>query len=163
MFKKVTLILSVIALLAFGAVHVFADSDSGDASACPAVYDENSGTWTSAYICDGRLNSFDLMAPVAVYYRYTNVPVQVETTDADGNTVVEQQMNQVVSAISVWAIDGDGVGQEALVVPISTVSAIVMAGNSAIIAQQNGLTLGYSANGYLYLNAYNGYTFYWEA
>lgn len=162
MFKKITLILSVIALLAFGAVNVFADSDDALPPACPPVYDEDSDFWTSAYFCDGRLNSFDLMAQAAVYYRYADVPVWVETTDDDGETVYEQQMTQEVSAISVWAIDSNGVGQEAMLVPMSSVSPAIASGVSAIIAQQNGITLGYSASGYLYITTLGGYTFAWE-
>ncbi len=162
MIKKITLILSVTAVLALGGVHVYADSDDNLPPACPAVYDEESGTWTAAYICDGRLNSFDLTAPVAVYYRRADVPEWVATTDEDGETVYEQRMTQEISAISVWAIDGNGVGQEAMLVPMSEVSAAIASGASTLIAQQNGITLGYSASGYLYIATLGGYTFAWE-
>lgn len=163
MVRKITLILSALTLLlALGAINIFAEDDDETSTPCPLVYDADSDTWTSAYFCDGRLNAFELLQSVAVYYEYTAVPVWVEITGEDDATVWEQQMTEVVDAITVWAIDVNGVGQKALSVPYSAVSAAIAAGTDAVIAQGDGVELGVSSDGALWVTGPDGYHFTWD-
>lgn len=157
MYKKVTLIVAVFALmLASGAVNVFA---AGNASThqCPPMYNADSNTVTDAYFCDGRLNAYDLTESVAVYYAYSAVPVFNVVT-------ATQQMTNVVTAINFWTIDGDGVGQLALSVPASQIDPALSATAPTQIATANGVTLDYSPATHMFtVLGPRGYSFSWEA
>ncbi len=161
MFKKILLITSVFVLVfAVGAVNVFASQESGNtptraAMECPAIYNEDADTWVSAYYCDGRLNAFDITQTVAVYDDYTSV----QTWDEDGNPFYID----AVSGVSLWVIDWNDAGQLALYVPESSIQAAVAAGTDTVIAEGNGVTLGYSAYGVLWVTGPGGYAFTWDA
>ena len=157
MYKKVTLIAMVFALmLAGGAVNVFA---AGNATThqCPPMYNADSNTTTDAYFCDGRLNAYDLTESVAVYYAYASVPVFNVVTQT-------QQMTNVVGAINIWSIDGDGVGQLALSVPASQIDPAFSATAPTQIAAANGVTLMYTPATHMFMvSGPRGYSFSWLA
>jgi len=165
--KKCWFVFVLIAVLAFGVVTVFAGEDSTDEDQCPGVYNEDEETWVYNYFCDGRLNSWDLTQPVAIYYDTTAVPVWnlVTTEDEEGEEVekMEQQMAEVVSAIHVWSVDAKGNGQMALYVPVAQIEPALSATAPVEIAAANGITLSYSpAVNMFTVTAPNGYVFTWE-
>jgi hypothetical protein len=159
MFKKVMLVAVVIAvLMGIGGTAVFAD----DGASCPATYSEDTGTYVQGF-CDGRVNAFDMTASAVVYYDYKTVATVNTVTDADGTiTGYVDSTADVVSAVEIWVIDGDGVGQPALTVPVETINAAIARGADAQIAAGNGVSLNYSAWGALWISAPGGYTFAWE-
>jgi hypothetical protein len=167
-FKRVMLIGTVFALvLASGAVNVFA---SGNASTkpCPAMYNSDTNTWTDAYFCDGRLNAYDLTEPVAVYYAYTTQPVSVSvtTTDQDKDETaqtMQTQMANMVSAINIWSIDPEHVGQLALSVPVSKIEPAFSATAPTQIASANGITLSFSPASDMFTVTDGSYAFTWKA
>jgi len=160
MVKKVLLIVSVCALVAvFGAANVFADDGEDE---CPPTYNEDLGVWVNGY-CDGRLNAFDIVQSVAVYYDHAVVTTSTLKEDEDGEEYWEQSAEEVISAIDVWGVTADGVGYQALVVPAAAVEAAKLAGVDAVLGSAHGITLGYSPSGYLWVSGPDGYTFVWEA
>lgn len=168
MFKKFMLIVTAFALvLAFGAANAFAEDEAKD-PACPGVYNEDEETWVYAYYCDGRLNAFDMMQSVAIYYDHTAEPTWnlVTTEDEDGEEVQvwEEQMTEVVSAIHIWAIDADGNGQLALYVPVAQIEAAFSATAPVQIASANGIALNYTPASHTFtVTAPDGYSFTWDA
>ncbi len=158
MFKKFTLVAVVIAVvMGLGATAAFADDGGG----CPATYSEDYGTYVQGF-CDGRVNAFDMLATAAIYYDYKTVATVNTVTDDDGNVSYVDSTADVVSAVEIWVIDGDGVGQPALIVPVETINAAIARGVDAQIAAGNGASLNYSAWGALWISAPGGYTFAWE-
>jgi len=157
MFKKVMLAAVVIAVvMGLGGTAVFADDGFG----CPLTYSEDYGTYVQGF-CDGRVNAFDMTASAAVYYDYKTIPTVNTVTDDEGNVSYVDSTTDVVSGVEIWAIDGNGVGQKALSVPVETINAAIAAGADAVIAQGNGVSLNYSHWGYLWISAPGGYTFTW--
>ena len=153
MFKKVSLIVSVCALVfVFGAANVFAD-DSSAAQSC-MFYNADYGT-TVAGFCDGRINAFDMTEPVAIYYSYDTV----QAVDDDGNAY----WADVIGGIEVWAIDGDGVGQPVMSVPLTQITPALSATSDVQIAAANGITLNYSPSANAFWVTAPGYSFAWEA
>jgi len=159
MFKKVMLAAVVIAVvMGLGGTAAFADDGGG----CPATYSEDYGTYVQGF-CDGRVNAFDMTASAVVYYDYKTIATVNTITDADGTiTGYEDSTADVVSAVEIWVIDGDGIGQPALTVPVETINAAIARGVDAQIAAGNGVSLNYSAWGALWISAPGGYTFSWE-
>lgn len=153
MSKKMLLVASVFVIVfAFGATSVLADDE--ETKACPPVYSEDYDIWVSAYFCDGRLNAFDLMEPVAIYYTHDSAQV----LDDDGNWV----WTEVVSGIALWSVDADSNGQLALWVPAADVVAAFSATSDVQIAAAQGITLNYSPSGDMLWVTAPGYSFVWE-
>lgn len=155
MFKKGLLVVSeVVLVLAFGLTNVFADDDGTES--CPAIYNEDTETWTSDYFCDGRLNAFDVTQTAAVYYSYGLE--QAWTDDGDAFWL------ETPDGITIWTIDSEGVGQLALWVPLAEITPAMSAATDVQIAAGNGVTLNYSpAADAFWMTGPGGYAFVWEA
>ncbi len=153
MSKKVLLMASVLVIVfAFGATSVLAEDD--ETEACPPVYSEEYDTWVSAYYCDGRLNAFDMMQPVAIYYTYDTAQV----LDDDGNWT----WTDVVTGIALWSVDADSNGQLALWVPKADIVSAFSAASDVQIATAHGIALNYSPSAAALWVTAPGYTFAWE-
>ena len=156
MFKKMLLMVSALVLVAtFGTANVFAketpveETSTVSSQDCLPLFD-------TAYYCDGRLNAFDIMQSVAVYYEYTSV----QHWDADGN----EYWTDEVSAIEVWVVGSDSVGQLALLVPASKFAPAFSATKDVQIASAQGVTLNYSpSSDAFWVTGPDGYTFVWDA
>lgn len=158
MFKKVSLVVSVVVMvMAFGLGNVLADDGEVE---CPAAYNEELGVWVTGY-CDGRLNAYDIMQSVAVYYDHEVVTSTFLAEDEDGDEYWAQSAEEVISAINVWGITAEGVGYPALVVPAEAVEEAKLAGVDAVLGSAHGITLSYSPSGYLWVSGPDGYTFTW--
>ena len=163
MFKKSVLVMTVAALL-MGVMLVsvpaaLADGGSGLAQ----VYDEASGTWVTC-IADGRINGCQLDEPVAIYYTSTSVPVLDQYGQIEWNSDGSKAYVSEVTGIELWGIVS-GYESPIKVVGISTseIQAKIAAAGGAdtVLAQGDGYTLGYSASGYFWVTAPNGYNFVW--
>lgn len=116
------------------------------------VFDEDMG-WVGM-LADGRLNAYDLDAPVAVYYTYPLLP-----GGAFGSTI---------TGIEVYSIDPrTGVGQPALTLSNTEISTLLNETGSAgdsHIAEANGVSLHYSTDGYFWVTATarDGHTYSFE-
>ncbi|MBI5960589.1 MAG: hypothetical protein HY866_17755 [Chloroflexi bacterium] len=155
MFKKISLMLTVFALMfVFAAPNVFADDT--ETEGCVPIYDEDTDSYITAYFCDGRLNAFDMTEPIAIYYNYGTG----QAIDDNGYPYTVE----VVDSISIWAIDGDGVGQPVLNVPASQITPALSATSDVQIASGNGVTLNYSPSAdAFWVTAWTGYSFAWSA
>jgi hypothetical protein len=160
MFKKVLLIVSMLMLvLAIGTP--IASADGGDEDDEEVVvenclfYNEDEDVTVPGY-CDGRLNTFDILQPVAIYYSFDTVTAW----DDDGNPYA----TNAVTGVEVWVPDAEGVGQLGLRVPVDEITAAFAAtGDVVQIAAANGITLSYLPAGHLLWVAVPGYNFTWEA
>lgn len=98
---------------------------------------------------DGRLNAFDMAAPVVIFY--TDTVVQ----DEDGNNI------DVVNGIEFWAVDGE-TESEKLVLYVSLDEIAELTAGEIDAIEVNGYSLTY-VNGYFQASdAATGYTFSWE-
>jgi len=151
MFKKVA-VLAIVATLALGATAVFAAPNTP--SHPGQDFNSTLNVWVPAFQ-DGRINAFDMTEPAAVYYTYTNQMLP------DQNGVL--QLQQVVSGIDVWVVDGDSVGNEAFWVPASTINA-AMASSRAVttLGSGQGMTLTYTKASNTFTISGRGYTFSWS-
>ncbi|HEX3050848.1 MAG TPA: hypothetical protein VHP83_09360 [Aggregatilineaceae bacterium] len=155
MFKKVVSLLVVMVFaLSFGVALVSADDDSGDeAENLCWVYDEDAG-YMEVY-CDGRINSGDIAAPIAVYYTWTTGSV----VNDDGETVIQD----VISGIEIWAINYEtSVGTLVLSVPVSQINAALTAKSEVQIAANGAYTLNYSPSADAFWVTGPDYSFAWE-
>jgi hypothetical protein len=153
MFKKVAF-LAVVAVLALSATAVYASGNTPNPH--PGQdYNSTDNTWVPAFQ-DGRINAFNMTEPAAVYYTYSNQMV----TDQSGVT----QLQPVVTGISVWVIDGDGVGQQAFLVPVSTINAAMASSHAVtVLGSGQGMTLTYTKASNAFTISGRGYTFSWTA
>ncbi|MBE2267711.1 MAG: hypothetical protein IAE80_05725 [Anaerolinea sp.] len=99
-------------------------------------------------IDDGRVNAFDIDAPVAVY----ELRVYPDAEDVDYS---------VLSSIEFWGIISDGVVDKVLEVSAADVEAGISASSMTIIAADNGYLLCAEVDDTLTLIAPNGYSFNW--
>jgi hypothetical protein len=152
MFKKVA-VLAIVATLALGGTAVFA---AGNNPKHPGQdFNSTFNVWVPAFQ-DGRINAFDMTEPAAVYYTYTNQMLP------DQNGVL--QLQQVVSGIDVWVIDGDSVGSEAFWVSASTINAAMASSHAVtVLGSGQGMTLTYTKATNAFTISGRGYTFSWAA
>jgi hypothetical protein len=150
MFKRLALVsIGVILLLSLGVLGVALAQDGG------VIFVQTDSYGLVPMINDGRLNGFDLAAPVAVYYTYNTVP------QPDGTN------GQVVSGIELLRIEPvTGNGQLALDVPLATLKKMI-GNNKAATFEENGFTLSYSPSGWFSIEAPPDaegkvYTFGWQ-
>jgi hypothetical protein len=153
MFKKVAF-LAVVAVLALSATAVFAAGNTPNPH--PGQdYNSTYNVWVPAFQ-DGRINAFDMTEPAAVYYTYANQMV----TDQSGVT----QLQPVITGISVWVIGADSIGQQAFVVPISTINAAMASSHATtVLGSGQGMTLTYTKASNAFTLSGLGYTFSWTA
>jgi hypothetical protein len=152
MFKKVAF-LAVVATLALSATAVYAAGNTPN----PRPGDDYNSTynvWVPAFQ-DGRINAFDMTEPAAVYYTYTNAMVP------DQNGVL--QLQQVVSGIDVWVLDGDNVGQRDFWVSADTINAAMTSSHDVtVLGSGQGMTLSYTRSSNIFTLSGRGYTFSWS-
>ncbi len=160
MFKKaafVTTLVVVLASMVLGASAVLAD---GGETLTP-VYDDDEG-WITCF-ADGRINGCTLDAPVAIFYtRESQVDVDANGVPAwndDGTPAYAD----VVTGVEMWGIVA---GYDNLVkvagLTVGQIQAATAAGTDTILSQSYGYTFGYSASGYFWVTAPNGYSFVWD-
>ena len=128
------------------------------------VYDETSGSWVTC-IVDGRINGCQIDAPVAIYTTTTTTPVLDAYGQFEWNTDGSMAFASEVTGVEMWGL-ASGYDNLIKVISLSTdeiQAAIAAAGGAdTLLAQAYGYTLGYSASGYLWLTAPDGYNFTWE-
>jgi hypothetical protein len=147
MFKRIAVTLLALFVM-FGMITMAAAQDDG----LVPVDSENYGT--IARFNDGRLNAFDIAAPVAVYYSYDRVPAYTGGPNLD-----------VLRSVQVWAYNPDlGTSQKVVDAPIAT----LLADEPNLVDDPfvvGGIALHHTDNGYFTLQAPNAdgttYTFSW--
>ncbi len=146
MFKRVCLLIVMVVLVAF-AGSVGAQEDPGYPFDTTHVGDLQVGFFT-----DGRVNAYQVAAPVAIYYSYS--PPRLTS---DGSTVRD------VNGIELWTIS-DGIGQKAVSLPLTDIKATVTAAKEAdaLLASSAGFTLNHSPSGYYWVSGPSGYNFTWS-
>jgi hypothetical protein len=147
MFKRLAVALLAL-FFVVGIVGVVVAQDDG----LVPVDSDNYGT--IARFNDGRLNAFDIAAPVAVYYHYDPVPAYMGGPNLD-----------VLRSVQVWAYNPDlGTSQKVVDAPISTILADEpnLVNDPFVVG---GIALHHTDNGYFTLQAPNAdgttYTFSW--
>jgi hypothetical protein len=140
--RKCLLFLTLAALLLVSAGVVLAQSDE-PSEGMIWVYTEDYGR--IPMFTDGRLNAFDLAAPVAVYYtaheeRFPNAPtisvadgvqlLAIDPVTSEGNLVLDVPVEEIRNAIDEHLVGTDG-----------------------LIAEQNGYSLHYAAPGWFWVSA----------
>ena len=117
--------------------------------AVAAVSADDSNTSYLPTINDGRVNEYDIAAPVAIYdlYDYPYADVNVGVLDR----------------VEFWGLDGSGTIQKVLQVSkANIVNATVTSGSSVLVASGDGYSLYKEANGSLTLVApIDSYSFNW--
>ncbi len=158
MFKKMGLMVSVCALVfGFGASHVFASGGDKELCLFQAEAEEEGEEEEAAEVpgyCDGRINTFDIAQPVAIYYTYETV----QRLDDHGNAY----LTDVVSGIELWAIDEESNGHLVLRVPLADLEEAFEADSDVEIASAEGITLSYSPSTEEFTVTAPGYSFSWE-
>lgn len=104
---------------------------------------------------EGRINTSDPSAPVAIYYDYA------ETTayNKDGNPYPLR----TVTAVALWGIDSSAVGHLELYVPVSDLIEAAADNGGWAEFSHNGFTLGYSSTGWFWVEGPGNYSFAWPA
>jgi hypothetical protein len=144
-----TLFLRFVLTLVVTGIALTQDDDEDDFT---RVWDEDMG-WVGM-LDDGRLNAYDLDAPVAVYYTHPLLP---------GGA-----FGSAITGIEVYAINPrTGVGQAVLTLTNTEISSLLTEEGlvDQNIAAENGVSLNYSADGYFWVTATardgHTYTFEW--
>jgi hypothetical protein len=162
MFKKSVLVATLLIsmLLLVGVPAVLAQGGE-----LVRVLDKDSGNWVTCF-GDGRLNGCKLDAPVAIFYSSTSAPVR----DANGQIKWSSDGSMVyadeLTGIEMWGLAS---GYSNLIKVISITKAEICAriaaagGADTVLAEGHGYTLGYSATGYFWVLAPDGYSFTWKA
>jgi hypothetical protein len=107
-----------------------------------------------AIFCDKRLNAFDMMAPVVLYYHWKTG----QLLDAKGKPYTAN----VVDGIEIWAVNSLSVGQMVGYVSSDKIKEAINAGQDAVLFDENGVVLGYSASKNFWVSA-PGYKFNWKS
>jgi hypothetical protein len=141
MLKKVLLL--IVLLFVVGAVIVAAQEDEERPSGLMWVNTgEDEYGWVQAFR-DGRLNNFDLSAPVAIYYSYYTVDPTTESTYT------------VPDGIQLLAIDPvTNNGSPILTVPVEEIRHMIdehLLGADGLVAEQDGFSLHYAAPGWFWV------------
>ena len=129
------------------------------------VYDKDSGNWVTCF-GDGRLNNCKLDAPVAIYYSSTSAPAQDQSGQIKWNSDGSMVYADELTGIEMWGL-ASGYSNLIKVISISRAEICAQiaaaAGADTVLAQDFGYTLGYSATGYFWVVAPDGYSFTWKA
>ena len=157
MLRKSLLLLAIMALLLTSASVVLAQGGK-----VVNVYIEDEEVWLPMFP-DGRINAFDIDAPIAIFYEREAVQKLDENGDwewNDGMIVYED----VLVSLDLWAkLPGYETFQKISCCPINELNATVNAATEdLILMQRDGYTFGYSVSGYFWVTGPDGYYFYWE-
>jgi hypothetical protein len=163
MLKKVAFVTIAVVVMLLGVSVVAAGGTTG--GQLVPVYVKGVGNTPDAWInCfnDGRINPCQVDAPAAIFVQHRNV----QATDANGrlrfNRDGTPMYRQEHTRIEVYGIVPGGGMQKVADVPVEQIRAAVASGQDTILSQDDrGYTLGYSARGYFWLTAPNGYSFTW--
>ena len=127
------------------------------------IYDEDAENWVTC-IADGRINGCQIDAPVAIYTT-TSTPILDAYGQFEWNTDGTMAFDNAVTGVEMWGL-ASGYDNLIKVISLGTdeIQAAIAASGGAdtILAQAYGYSLGYSASGYLWLTAPDGYSFTWE-
>lgn len=148
MLKRVSLVLSVLMLAALAGT-VLADDGSDGTFKTTHDGDELVGSYT-----DGRINAYEVVSPVAIYYTYGP-----EYVTADGSRVHD------INGIQVLTVNqANGEGTEAFSVSLPDIQKAIAdaAGKDVVVASGSGYTLNHSASGWYWLTGPNDYSFTWS-
>ncbi len=112
---------------------------------------------------DGRLNAYDIDAPIAVFYDTDSRP----RLEANGNWVWKDNMivyDEFVVSLDLYArLSGSDSFQKIMCCPIEELNAQVAAAtHDLVLMEREGYRLGYSVSGYFWVSAPNGYFFAWK-
>jgi hypothetical protein len=113
---------------------------------------------------DGRLNKFDIDAPVAIFYTTEAMP-QMNASGGWGWTEEGEMIYEdVIVSLDLYGfLPGKSTIDHISCCPMAELNAMVNSATSDLILwQRDGYTLGYSVSGYFWVTAPNGYTFAWE-
>lgn len=158
MLRKSLFVLAVMAMLLVSASAVLAQGGGKIIH----FYDEDADTMLPLFD-DGRVNAFDIDAPIAIFYERE----AVLKLDENGDWTWDQDMivyeDRLVS-LDLWArLPGYETFQKIECCPIDQLIATVDAATQdMILMQKHGYTLGYSVSGYFWVTGPDGYYFYWE-
>ncbi len=158
MLKKMLTIVLVGMLMLVGITNVFAqDNGMGE------IFVKDYGT--IACFADGRVNAFDIDAPIAAYYLYETVPSLDKNGNLQWTDAGDLLYQDNVIGIEFLRYDNK-TKQSTLVLSVSIddMAALVASDDQSIAA--NGVTLNVGDNGWLWVTAArdNGamYTFAWD-
>jgi hypothetical protein len=166
MLKKLLSLLLVVALL-FGVGTVLAQQDEDVDHGFKVIRPDNEDTPTFATFKDGRINAYDIGAPLVIFYEYETVPV----IGPDGNQAWEGgrlAWEDKLAAIEVLSVDQLGLVNLALRATVEDIQAAVeTAGETDCCLIENGpVSLHYSESGWFWVEGqyHDGkpYTFQWE-
>ncbi|MBN1563448.1 MAG: hypothetical protein JXA10_06405 [Anaerolineae bacterium] len=155
MVKKTLLLLTVFTVvLMSGAISAFADDTGTDCQ----VYNADEDVSVPAY-CDGRINAYDIMQPVAISY-----------TTAAGtalNDDGEEYPTEVITGIALWGVDDDSNGYLAFWVGIDDINAAMTAAQvtntNVTLGEAYGLILTYVPAADMFWVTGPAYSFTWDA
>ena len=162
---RILLVLVVAAVMVFAASSVAAQGDDKE-----FVWVETDDVGFLMRYNDGRINAFDVHAPVAIYYTTSSTPV----LDANGNIRWGSDglpmYKDVITGVEMWEAHTDGTVSYVGYVPIADIEAGLTAAVDAEvqIATVGAYTLNASPSGWLWLAGPAGgcgwqcYTFQWE-
>lgn len=158
MLRKSLLVLGVLALLLLGASAVLAQGGGK----IMHVYDEDAERVLPLFD-DGRVNAFDIDAPIAIFY----VREAVVKLDENGDWEWNDDMivyEDVIQSLDLWAkLPNHETFQQIMCCPIEELNATVNAATQdTVLLNRDGYTLGYSTTGYFWVTGPNGYYFVWE-
>ena len=107
------------------------------------------------FFTDGRLNGYDLAAPVVVYYTHDTV--------AGTNW---GEFNEVITGLELWRVSGEGIGQKILELTNDEINEAVARGHMVFESDAPGFDLNVGSNGWLWVQCpgCDGkiYTFEWD-
>jgi hypothetical protein len=126
------------------------------------VWDEDADAYLPMFN-DGRLNAFDIDAPVAVFYHKEPV-VQMDPNGGWKWKNGQMVYLDVIQSLDIYArLPGSANFQLVSCCPMEQLNATVNAATEdTILWQKDGYTLGYSVSGWFWISAPNGYYFAWE-
>ncbi|MBE0688861.1 MAG: hypothetical protein IH587_01910 [Anaerolineae bacterium] len=108
------------------------------------------------FFTDGRLNGYDLAAPVTVYYTHETV-----------SGAKWGEFNEVVSGVELWRVNAEGIGQKILKLSNEEINTAVTRGNMVFESDVEGFDLHVGDNGWLWVSCPGTcpgtvYTFQWD-
>lgn len=158
MLRKGLVVLVIMGLLLVGATTVLAQGGGK----ITHEYNEDVDAMLPLFD-DGRLNAYDIDAPIAIFYDTDSTP----RLEANGNWVWKDNMivyDEFVVSLDIYArLPGSASFQKVMCCPIEELNAQVDAATQdLILMEREGYRLGYSVSGYFWVSAPNGYFFAWQ-
>ncbi|MBI1259725.1 MAG: hypothetical protein GC204_19840 [Chloroflexi bacterium] len=144
MFRKLfALSLIVFALSSFSLV-AFAQDDAGE---------------DLAHFTDGRVNAYDIAAPVAIFYNTESRQVFDDNGQPIFNDDGTVQYRDVPTSISFYGIDSEGNIYDVMTVTTAQVTEALANEQSTFVSQ--GFMLGIGSGGWYFVSGH-GYSFEWD-